>query len=507
MSSNLVIVAVPAADDLVWKVSSEKIPHLTLLFLGDAENNPKVNSIFQFVWHAVNVSEHGPFYLDVDRRDVLGEDKADVLHFRKSWEFKWINQFRNQLLQNSDIRTAYDSTEQFPEWQPHLTLGYPETPAHEDKIPEYGLHSVRFDRIAVWTGNYVGPEFRLEWPEREEALAVAYSNVGEAAVEELLHFGVKGMKWGVRKDRATGGVKKAAKATARFIQDVNFENRAGEGQEARDGIIDEATSAFYRKDLPKINAKPEYQAAKGLKTRLRNPTDPVVRQYRNETKQAYIKRLESTANSMKNASGTREYTIRERGGDLPDSKYFWEVSTRTARHAADDYEGTTVLEVIMDEDGFITSFNQVDAEESSLAQTAIHGEEFVDSLIHYGIKGMRWGQRKAPPPPVAPRAVSKVPHGAKRKTKIETEGGENQPASEDAIKVAQAKAKLQKSGPAALSNKELQEVAQRIELEQRVKRAVQPAGRKFVTNLLRNQGNQGANQFVSKQVKKKFVPA
>lgn len=310
MSNHLVIVAIPAADDPIWKISSEKIPHLTLLFLGDTENNPKINQIYQFVEHAVNVTEHGPFYLDVDRRDVLGEDKADVIHFRKDWSLKWINQFRNQLLQNSDIRTAYDSAEQFPEWQPHLTLGYPETPAHEDKIPEYGFGTVHFDRIAVWTGNYEGPQFRLEWPEREEAMAVAYSETGEAAVADLLHVGVKGMRWGVRKERST-------------------------------------------------------------------------------------------------------------------------------------------------------------------------------------------------PLPVAPVAVSKVPLGDKKKTKIEVEGGQNHDASPDAIKVAQAKIKLQKSGPAALSNKELKEVANRIELEERVNRAVMPKGRKFVTKLLTNQGDQQANQFVNRQVKKR----
>jgi len=314
MNNKLVIVVIPAADDPIWKISSEKVPHLTLLFLGDVENNPNVNKIFQFVSHAVNISEHGPFYGAVDRREILGKDQADVLHFRKKWAFKWLNAFRNQLLQNSDIRTLYDSIDQFPEWQPHLTLGYPETPAHEDKISEYGVNGIYFDRIAVWTGNYEGPEFRLEWTEREEDLAVAYSETGEAAVAELLHFGTKGMRWGVRNT--------------------------------------------------------------------------------------------SRSTSM--------------------------------------------------------------------------------------------------PTAVDPVATSKVRAGVKRKTKIETEGGENHPASVDAIKVAQARTKLKKSGAAALTNKELQEVANRVELEARVSRAVQSTGKKFVSNILNTQGNQQANKYVDKRVKQKF---
>lgn len=347
MGDNLVIVAIPAATDNIWKISSEKIPHLTLLFLGDA-NNPNTNRIFQFVHHAVTFGEHGPFMLRVDRRDILGADEADVIHFEKNdWSAKWVNEFRLQLLKNPDIKAAYDSTEQFPEWQPHLTLGYPETPAHEDKN-EHGIHWVDFDRIAVWTGNYEGPEFRLRWPDREsyDPVNVAWSAVkesGEVAVEELL-------------------------------------------------LLDNKIA----------------------------PPEPLH-------------------------------------------------DAATMRH--------------------------------------MHNLG-IQYLTHAGVKGMHWGVRNSSRPApvaVAPKAVSKVPHGDKKKTKIEAEGGENHPASEDAIKVAQARVKLQKSGPAALSNKELQDVANRVELEARVKRAVQPSGKKFVTKLLRNQGEQGANQFVSKQVRNKLA--
>lgn len=514
MGSNLVIVAIPAADDPVWKISSEKIPHLTLLSLGDAENNPKINQIFQFVWHAVNVAEHGPFYLDVDRRDVLGEDKADVLHFRKKWEFKWIDQFRNQLLQNSDVRTAYDSVEQFPEWWPHLTLGYPETPANEDEIPDHGFGTIRFDRIAVWTGNYEGPQFRLEWPEREGTMSVAYSETGQAAVEELLHVGVKGMRWGVRKDRITG----AAKATGKFIGDVHFESRAGEDQKARFGIEYQASRDFANKDLPRINAKPEYQAAKKRTHRLRNPIDPVVRQYRNEAKQTYINRLETTANSMKNPSGTREYTIRERGGDLPDSKYIWEVSTRQARHA--DGEDILVVEVIMNKDGFITKLNPV-VENKSLEQTIDLGAEF---LAHYGVKGMRWGQRKQEfvtrqhqqrlkveaanrnaRSPQEVKAYPTIGSSKRKKATVDTKGGEDHPPTEDAIKVAVAKQKLKKSGTAALTNSELQEMQRRLNLENDVQRLLtgdKTAGQRFIDGLL-GRGSKEDRKSVENQVGQK----
>src|SRR5205814_3863725 len=104
--SSLVIVAIPAEDDLVWKVSSEKVPHLTLLYLGEFEPDDNVQRMADFVEHAIR--DHGPFYLDVDYRGELGPDKADVLFFENGWDSKWIKSVRVQLLHQKDIPTECD---------------------------------------------------------------------------------------------------------------------------------------------------------------------------------------------------------------------------------------------------------------------------------------------------------------------------------------------------------------------------------------------------------------
>jgi 2'-5' RNA ligase len=201
---NLVVVAIPREDDPVWKISSEKVPHMTILFLGDVEGKP-VTKIQEFVEHAVSILELGPFMLDVDYRGELGEDKADVLFFRKNdWSIRRVAAFRGQLLKDPKIKTAYDSTEQYPEWTPHLTLGYPESPAKPDNRDYPGIRWVDFDRIAVWTGDYEGQEFRLEY--NDDLAEVAMTGVqaqlaarGQQFLEaHLEHYGVKGMKWGVR---------------------------------------------------------------------------------------------------------------------------------------------------------------------------------------------------------------------------------------------------------------------------------------------------------------------
>ena len=334
----------------------------------------------------------------------------------------------------------------------------------------------------------------------------------DVAVSDIQHFGVKGMKWGVRKEdvvsgakaagsvatRAGGKVGKAASATSRFVKDVQFESRATEGK-AREAVISAAHVDFKKQDLPAVKAR--HGDYGKLTNRAKKPFSPEARAYRKDAKETYIKRLETTANSMKNATGDRQYTIRERGidqpaegGALPRSKYQWEVSARNVKHAAED--DFTLLDVLMDDEGYITGLRKVENTDA-MAHTINLGTEF---LSHYGVKGMQWGVRtrsardlsvrrnRPAPQAVTPVATSKVPHGTKRKTKIKTEGGENHPAHEDAIKVAKAQTKLKKSGPAALSNKELQELQTRMNLERNVTQMVSQStragrGRKFVRDL------------------------
>jgi len=317
--SNLVIVAIPDENDRVWQVSSEKVPHLTILFLGDEAQVANQDKIVEFTQHAADMMLNR-FYLPVDRRGELGNDAelgpADVLFFRKSYDYRAIRDFRAALLKDSNIKTAYDNAQQFEgPWVPHLTLGYQGRPAKEETDP-HPFYDVGFTKIAVWTGDSEGPEFLL--------------------------------------------------------------------------------------------------------------------------------------------------------------KDFWDE-----------------LELL-----------------ENMPMDVAHRDKGAEFLEHYGIKGMHWGVRntsrssRPAPHPVAPTATSRVHPNKLIKTKIKTEGGENHPAHEDAIKVARAQAKLKKSGAAALSNVELKDVANRLELEQRVKILSSGEGKKFVTNTLKSQGQQSVSRAVTKKAVK-----
>lgn len=737
--SSLVIVALPAEDDLVWKVSSEKVPHLTLMYLGEVTEDNNVQRMADFVEHALNVNEHGPFYLSVDYRGELGPDKADVLFFEGGWEAKWIKQLRGHLLQQNDIRNAFEANDQFPEWVPHLTLGYPDAPAKE--VPDdRRFYSVEFDRLAIWTGDYEGPEFRLKWSDRdsmcEESPVLAYGDVGASVVPQLLtagndkaakilsandirelagldpleHVGVKGMRWGQRKDTTVTvngktkqvTAKKAAKLDAAWEKNqytlpkaVERHNAMAEHFNQRIGALNDKykdhdfskvdwenpsswspkqnqymkevgdleTAGYHHavaQELPSptgkkktvletkgdqlsvvvksvdakhavtvedgdevfvfkitrnakgliTDAKPvenamaqseemvsdfiEHFGTKGMKWGVRKDKvanavssaaqkagpkiksglkavgrglaavgaslaesawqgstysdstheeihNHVAKQIdnhvaklqkspkyrgknlhadsnlRNEyyqdvakvTDSAYRRAVKDTIGTSPSGTKSAHYIndvrgarieVRDKKSGFPESesplssmkdiqtrKSVEALKTQSATHAATTDAPDLEIEIKLDDNGQISGVGFVPPTEGMVHSMA-EGEAFV--LEHFGVKGMRWGLRKERPAPeaVAPSATSKVPRGTKRKTKIETQGGENHPAHEDAIKVAEAQAKLKKSGAAALSNQELRDVATRVQLENQVSLLTGHKGKQFVRGQLEAEG-------------------
>lgn len=210
-----VIVLIPEKNDEVWQISSEKVPHMTLCFLGDQLKN--VQQVTQFIRHLAETSLSTSTF-GVDHRGILGDKSADVLFFHENVA-KILEPTRTQLLSNVDIATAYGLAYQFPTWTPHLTLGYPDAPA---KLNTEGIpFAVTFDRIALWTGDFEGVEFPLK---PEKGTVAAMSDNGKAFLE---HFGVKGMKWGVRRDNIGESAKAAGVKVHEFTKTSADAKKAG----------------------------------------------------------------------------------------------------------------------------------------------------------------------------------------------------------------------------------------------------------------------------------------
>lgn len=116
-------------------------------------------------------------------------------------------------------------------------------------------------------------------------------------------------------------------------------------------------------------------------------------------------------------------------------------------------------------------------------QDVAHAEPFLE---HYGVKGMKWGVRKSEPRVAVPTSTSHKPGDF-----VRAKGGQNQPASEDAVRVAGVRQKAKASTTDALSNKELQDLVTRMNLEQQYSSLMQKSdrrskGAKFVNKILGN---------------------
>lgn len=141
------VVLLPAADDPVVAASSEDVAHMTTVWFGDtSELTVDVEGLEQAVrLYAQDLD--GPIVVPVKERGALGDDSADVVFLELTDS---LAAARDGMLANEPIRTAHDAAEQYPEWTPHVTLGYPEGVEGGPAVGEYDGAEVTFDRIGLW---------------------------------------------------------------------------------------------------------------------------------------------------------------------------------------------------------------------------------------------------------------------------------------------------------------------------------------------------------------------
>ena len=129
-------------------------------------------------------------------------------------------------------------------------------------------------------------------------------------------------------------------------------------------------------------------------------------------------------------------------------------------------------------------------------------------LTHYGIKGMHWGVRREDPHPTSDRVETK--NGKIRSVTLSKARQENNSESHDAARAAILKKTAATKSTDSLSNKELQDLVTRMNLEQQYSRLTQPANgsaKKMITDILVNQGKQELTKFVQQQATKQIANA
>lgn len=325
-------------------------------------------------------------------------------------------------------------------------------------------------------------------------------------VEDILkHFGVKGMKWGVRKQRlTTTGVLSEISGRAERRDDEVWRNRvirsrtadalypfnpvAGSGWGGLNDKLGKATRKAMAADIKALNSKPEYNtrlARREIKKKalgkIQKNKSGVVDKYYAEHAKIFEKHIKEQAPNFMQTSPSGKWETKlwySRGMGA------YNVDVRQvdkAKHAAgDNFDLTLRVKPIFDDDGYIVDWEFLS---DDLVQSAID-----DILEHHGIKGMKWGVRRS-----RPSAVTVSDKGKK----LKTSGGHGRPATESAVRARVTAQVAKKSGVKALTDQELRDYANRIQLEQNVSRLMyneKSRGAKFVDNMLGRQGSQLANE-------------
>lgn len=255
----------------------------------------------------------------------------------------------------------------------------------------------------------------------------------ETALSSFLeHHGVKGMKWGVRKDAGHEG--EGAKTSKIASLDKKFDKNASSSKLTLE-LYNKAADAYNSKDIERINNKPQYKGQNFLRD------SPLRQKYYKEHQQAFIDQLQKAADAKgTNASGTKKYHIFD-GGDGS-----WDITSGDVKHADD---GSFKVQVVCDASGMITGIKPAP---SSVAQSAISAEDF---LAHHGVMGMKWGRRK---------------------------GGDAEPehpASPDHVVAEHLRNQAKTSGVKSLDNADLRKLNERLQLEATHEKLVDEGPSKF----------------------------
>lgn len=263
------------------------------------------------------------------------------------------------------------------------------------------------------------------------------------------HYGIKGMHWGVRKDSSSGGASKPAKPEIKRATDsiaVKLNNgktlhMSGDKTPALARFIARMSPGFRKNvnnasnyTLKDENGKRvgEMSLFKESKTSLNVVWVGVDKSHRG---QGYASAAMRAAVDLAKKQKLDTVTL-EVPGNSPDARHIYEkmgFKEDPSKSTHDDpvWGGLTAMELNL--------------------KTVKH-----DAMVHYGVKGMHWGVRKA-----------------------NSSGGGSAPApkpapkprmSEDAKNVERAFSKINRGGTDALSNQELQHLVNRLNLEQNYNR-------------------------------------
>ena len=290
------------------------------------------------------------------------------------------------------------------------------------------------------------------------------SKNAQEILNELEHYGVKGMKWGVRKDRSSGRSEKAK--AKRDLKDTRKDTRWEEKRQSigygtgwssrRSHAVAKKAVKTMKPELKAINKSPEFRTRKA---RADIRQDRGYMKGRNATSIAYKKAVSELYMKHVRAAAATELQVSPSGKwkeSLFQGSNYWGVEVEKVEEAKHEESADPALNFkvrpIEDEDGYIVDFEPVEDSADQSDVSHLLDETGGDSLEHYGVKGMKWGIRKD---------RSSKSSGTKKKSS-RSEARTKKKRAAAATKAA--------SNPKNMSNDELRKQNERMRLEQEYKR-------------------------------------
>lgn len=338
----------------------------------------------------------------------------------------------------------------------------------------------------------------------------------------LAHYGVKGMQWGKRKSDSSS----SSGAVARFKsvrnikpQTLELKSKSGETVTVRENKKP-LISAFAAAAHPKLHENIMNSSSVGLFANGKKIGDAdytfqgknrdelylnMIQVHPKHRGKGYASTVLDAAVEMGQKEGAKKITL-DVPGNAPDAKHIYtklgfkdsgpaqkgadydvmwggltpmelDISSRSVKHADEDPYEVADGDI---EKAFEQHFQKLYAPVSKPKEGGdVEHTDTGNFLAHYGVKGMKWGQKKA------------AREEKKAQAKYER-------SSEDARAAESARTKMKTSSVDSLSNKELQTLVTRMNLEQQLsglqeKTKVKSAGRKFVEDIARDQARQSVS--------------